>query len=129
MSDELQEVKIEVVGQIELEKFPIEKYLGKKVKIVEIKYFENSRFNSFCVKIITEKLGEWVNTEQETKDITASRIFGLQKDKDGKIGWGSETKFGLFLKKMKASKPEELVGMEVITQSVTRTEGDFLTFN
>lgn len=127
--NKLESVEIDIKGKIELEKFPIEQYLGKKVKIAQYETFKNPKFNSYVLKVFTEKLGEWVNNENETKEITASRMFGLQVDKSGNIGFGDDTKLGLFMKKMNVEHIKDLVGLEVITQSVTRTEGDFLTFN
>jgi len=125
--NEMQEVKIKVKGEIELVKFDIEPYLGKKVKIENVKTMK-SQFG-YCVKLETEKLGEWEDTKGDIKEVRANRIFSLQEDKEGNIGWGEKTQLGLFLKKHKINSLDELKGLEVITQSVTKKDGDFLRFN
>jgi hypothetical protein len=124
-----QKVHIKIVGQIELPTLDVSEYVGKKVKIVDYGVYYNEKFGSHYVKFKTEKLGEFVNRDNETKDITASRIFGLYQDKDGNFGWGEKTQLGLFLKKYKCETLEDVKKIEVITQSKTRENGDVLTFN
>jgi hypothetical protein len=127
----MEEENIKIKGQIELpKKLDITKYLGKKIKIdkysIHSKLFDNKK--SYFVKIISEPLGTY-EFDNEKKDIVASRIFGLQQDKEGNFGWGKETNLGLFMEKMKAKTLDDLKNKEVITQSLTRKDGDYLTFN
>ncbi len=110
-------------GLIDLPKFDCKPYIGKKVKIVSVT--EHKGNYGYYVKIETEVVAQFGE-----KEITASKIFGLFEDDNGNIGWGIETKLGLFLEKYKVSHYKELVGKEVILQTKTNKEGiDFLDFN
>lgn len=122
-----------VVGQIELPSIDISPYVGKKVKVASVKEFEGNY--GFYIKVETEE----VATISEVTDpktgqpvvLKASRIFGLQSDAQGNIGWGEKTKLGVFLKKKNAKHYRDLVGMEVVTTSVTNSDDgkDYLSFN
>jgi hypothetical protein len=125
--ENVEEVDINVKGVIDLVKFDIEPYLGKKTDIQSAKTYEGK--HGYFVKVETKSLGKWTNNDGEEKEVKASRIFSLHQDKDKNIGWGEDTKLGLFMKKMEATELKDLVGKKVITQSVTKKEGDFLSFN
>ena len=112
-----------VAGQIELPKFDVSPYIGQRKKIENVEEREG-KYGYFII----------VQTEEVTKlgenSVRASRVFALYEN-DGKIGWGEKTQLGLFLKKMSVSHYRELVGKEVILQSVTSKKdgNDYLTFN
>ena len=125
MSEEQTNTKVELknTGVIELPKFDVKPYIGK-TSLIE-KVTEHKGKHGYFIKVETVKVAEMGETE-----INASKIFGLYEDEQGNIGWGSETKLGLFLKKMGVEHYKDLVGHEVILQSVTSNQGvDFLTFN
>lgn len=124
MDDKLKEVDIDVEGEIELPQLDVKQYIGKRVKIASTKTCQGSF--GYMVQVITEPVAQL----KDGKDITASRIFGLQQDAEGKIGWGKETALGIFLSKMKVKHFKDLVGKEVIVQTrVSNKDGkDYLTF-
>ncbi len=120
-------VNLEKTGEIELPEFDASEYIGKVAKIESVTEHRGSY--GFYIKVATENIDE-----EAAFPVIASRIFGLQTTKDDKgedlIGWGKDTKLGLFLKKMNVSHYKELVGKEVKVQTHTSKEGkDFLTFN
>lgn len=118
----------QVVGEIELPKIDITPYIGKKVMIENVT--ENEGAFGYFVKVETLPL-ETVGTGDKAIEIKASRIFGLQTDEQGRIGWGKDTNLGVFLAKMGVKHYRELKGKEVIVQSVTnkKDKKDYLTFN
>ena len=120
-----------VVGQIELPSIDISPYVGKMMKVAEVKEYEGNF--GYYIKITTETVA---TLDQKDKDgnpivLKASRMFGLQEDEAGQIGWGEKTQLGTFLKKKKVSHYKDLVGVEVVTTSVTnKNDGkDYLSFN
>jgi hypothetical protein len=142
MTTEKQENLVElgdkVVGKIELPSIDVSPYVGKKVKVAQVLEYEGNY--GYYIRISTEpvatdlkdKAGNILkNTKGEPIVLIATRMFGMQTDADGRIGWGEKTKLGVFLKKKGVSSYRELVGMEVITTSVTNSndEKDYLSFN
>lgn len=120
-------VNLEKTGEIELPSIDVTKHIGKKAKIVRVT--EQEGIHGYFVKLETEIL-EVITGGKEPINISASRIFGLQEDDKGNIGWGADTKLGLFLKKMKVNHYKDLEGVEVIVQSTTNKDGkDYLSFN
>jgi len=120
------QVDLKETGEIELPEFDASKYIGKVAKIESVTEHEGNF--GYYIKVATEN----IDTEAAFP-VIASRIFGLQttkeKDKDV-IGWGKNTKLGIFLKKMGVGHYKELVGKETKVQTHTSKEGkDFLTFN
>ena len=128
----LVELGNKVVGQIELPSIDITPYVGKKVKVAAVKEYEGNF--GFYIKVETETVAvidSIKDSEGNATVLKASRIFGLQSDANGNIGWGEKTKLGAFLKKKNAKHYRDLVGMEVVTTSVTNSndEKDYLSFN
>ena len=129
----LVELGEKVVGEIELPSIDISPYVGKKVKIASVTEHEGNF--GFYIKITSEI----VATLNDVKDnatgkpveLKATRIFGLQQDANQNIGWGAKTKLGVFLKKKNIKHYKDLVGVEVVTTSVTNNddEKDYLSFN
>lgn len=129
------QVRLENTGEIDLPKFDATKYIGKTGTIVSVT--EHKGIHGYYVKMTTDVL-------EEGGDIRASKVLGLQTiaevndgkpvlDGEGKpklkIGWGPETKMGLFLKKHGVEHYNHLIGKQVIIQTRTSKEGtDFLTF-
>lgn len=121
------EVTIDNTGEIELPQIDISKYIGKKIKI-ELVTEHKGAFGYF-VKIQSTVVDTITGRKQPIM-LRASKIFGLQEDDEGRIGWGKQTKLGVFINKMKVAHYKELVGKEVVIQSQTNKDGrDFLTFN
>lgn len=127
----LVELGDKVVGQIELPSIDISPYVGKKVKVAAVTEHEGNF--GYYIKVESETVA---TLDQKDKDgnpivLKASRIFGLQSDKDGQIGWGAKTKLGVFLKKKNLKHYKDLKGVEVVTTSVTNEndEKDYLSFN
>jgi len=111
------------IGMIDLPTFDVKPYIGKEVKIESATTHQGAF--GYYVKVETETVAEFGDNE-----IKASKIFGLQEDENQKIGWGAETKLGLYLAKNKVKHFKELVGKTVILQSRTNKDGqDFLDFN
>ncbi len=124
---ENEEVKLEGTGEIELPKVDISKHIGKKVNIVKVT--ENKGNFGYYILVETEPVGN-IETSKGDVKLRGSRIFGLQEDKEGNVGWGKDTKLGEYLKKMKVDHYKQLEGKEVILQSITGKSGtDFLSFN
>lgn len=120
-----EEVDIEVtekLEQVESQAYDNEQHLGKRVKIEKVRTMVTDRFKddagnpkkSYYVKVESEIL-DIIDNEQKT-EVRASRIFGLTKDVEGKLGWSEKSKLFLFLKQLKVDHPDELVGKEVIVQ-------------
>lgn len=112
--------KPEIIGEIDLPPLNVDDFVGRKVK----------------VESVTLKRGDFgwyylVEAESVSKDarICPSRILGLKEDAEGRWGWPSQSKTALFLAKMKAQKPEDLIGKMVIVTKRENKEGlEFLTF-
>ena len=122
---EIQEtlVKLGTTGMIDLPTFDCKPHIGKEVKISKVTEHEGNY--GYYILIETD-----VVTKFGDKDVTATKILGLQEDVNGKIGWGEKTKLGIFLTKMKVAHYNELVGKSVIIQTKTNKNGvDFLDFN
>jgi len=96
-----------VVGEIELPEIDVTPYEGMKAPIAEVTLKEAKFGMSYLVKT------EPVHDEGNIK-ICGSQMFGLFEDENGNLGWGKDTKLGLFLKKYKVTTPEELIGVEVL---------------
>jgi len=121
------EVQLETTGEIELPTIDVSKYVGNKAKIEMVT--EHEGVWGYYVKVQTEII-ETIEGGKEPIKLRASRIFGLQQDDEGNIGWGKDTKLGVYLKKMKVAHYKNLVGKEIVVQSMTNKDGrDFLTFN
>ena len=120
-----------VVGQIELPSIDISPHVGKKVKVAEVKEYEGNY--GYYIRITTEIVAtlEEKNKEGNPIELRACRMFGLQTDSAGQIGWGERTMLGTFLKKKGVKHYKDLVGKEVVTTSVTNKDDgkDYLSFN
>jgi len=126
--DTLVELGDKVKGQIELPTLDISPYIGRKVKIEKVE--EHKGNFGYYIKIISEVVDE-VDGRDGKIELRATRVFGLQEDKDNNIGWGEKTKLGVYLKKMNVDHYKKLVGKEVVCQSQTSSDDgkDYLTFN
>jgi len=123
------EVQLGRIGEIDLPKIDVTEYIGKKTKIDIVTVHESTAYEGYYAKVQTKVVAE-VGSKDKKIELKGSRIFGLQSDKDGKIGYGKETKLGIFLAKMKCKELKDLIGKEVILQVQTSKEGtDFLSFN
>ena len=117
------QVELGEIGMIDLPSFDVKPYIGKEIKIASASTHQGGY--GYYVKVETEVVAQFGE-----KEVRASKIFGLQEDENQKIGWGAETKLGLYLAKMKVKHFKELVGKTVILQSRTNKDGqDFLDFN
>lgn len=116
-----------IVGEIELENINVEEFIGQKVQIegyetLEGKYGYFVTFKTQAVKVVPQE-------DRDDIEIRATRNFGLQTDKDGNIGWGKETKLGLFLDKYEAENLDQVIGKEVTIQAKDGKDGKtYLTF-
>jgi hypothetical protein len=127
MENNIQKVNLQNTGEIELPKLDVSGYVGRKTKIVKVGEYEG-KFGNF-IKLETETI-DTLERDSGSIEVRATRVFGLQKDKDGNIGWGAKTKLGVYLAKMGVTHYRDLVGKEVVIQTTTNKEGvDFLTFN
>jgi len=120
-----------VIGQIELPQVDISPYVGKKVKIAKVQEYEGNF--GYYIRAETEDIAtlDVKNKDGQPIVIKASRMFSLQTDAQGQIGWGEKTKLGVFLKKKNVKHYRDLIGVEVVVISVTNKndEKDYLSFN
>lgn len=123
---------INIVGEMELPKLDVRKYVGKKV-VVE-KYEVGKRdFDgkvSHFVKFSTIALDTLKSGDGKTIEIRATKIFGLQRNGNS-FGWGKNTKLGVFMSRYGASSLADMRGKDVIIQlQPSKVQGgqDFLTF-
>jgi hypothetical protein len=124
-----EQVAMPTVAQIDLPKLDIEQYIGKKVKIDKADVYKSNKFGGHYVKVET-KIVDTLGKGDKKIELRGSRIFGLQEDENGKVGFGKDTKLGVFMTKMKATKLIDLIGKDVVLQSQTNDNGmEFLTFN
>jgi len=111
------------IKKIELPKLDLDQYIGRKAKIRAVTSHEGK--HGFYLKVETGV----IDTIGQDTELKASKVFGLYKDAEGQIGWSEDTKLGVYLKKMNANHPDDLISREVIIQKTTNKEGvDFLTF-
>ena len=119
-----------VVGQIELPTINVSPYIGRKARITTVTEHEGDY--GYFVKVTTEPVAILPINDKNGNpiELSASKIFSLQTDNNGNIGWGENTKLGVFLKKMGASHYLDLHGKEVICQVTVQKETgkEFLTF-
>jgi len=117
-----------ILGEVELPKLDLKQYEGKVSEIAEIEYREHIEHGLYCL-VKSKPLND--NTDNP---VYATRILGLiaQKDETGEItgyGWGSETKAGLFLKKMGVTKLSDLVDKKIVVRfEITKNKKEVLTF-
>ena len=128
--DELQEKLVDVdveMKEIELPKIDVKPYIGKKTRIEKVS--PKRGVFGLCLKVETEIVDTIVGGKIPIM-LRGSRIFGLYEDAEGCVGWGENTKLGVFMKKMGVKQPKELVGKEIILQKTTAKSGsEFLTFD
>jgi RNase P/RNase MRP subunit p29 len=126
--ERLVKVELKEVGEITLPSIDVSKYVGRKVKIASADTYQGAY--GYFLRVETEPL-DTVEGGKNPIVIKASRIFGLQEDADGRVGWGKDTKLGAFLAKMNVSHFNKLPGKQVIVQTVTnaRDKRDYLSFN
>lgn len=135
MSDQ-KEVKLGNTGEIELPRINVEPYVGKRAAIDTVTEYEGvNKFKggkSYYIIIRTKPLATIPGSKGKDGkpiELRASKLMNLHIDSDGKVGWGAETKLGLFLKRMKVTHYNQLVGKEVLVQLRTSEDGtQFLTF-
>lgn len=105
------------IGQIELPSFDCKPFIGKQVEINSVELKTDGIYEPYFY------VETGVVTEFGGKPITATKMLGLQRDANDKLGWGAETQTGLFLKSMNVNHPDELVGKKVILQNKLVTQG------
>lgn len=122
---EAKETKTDIkIGVVELPKHDYTQYIGKKVLIASVDTYKGQY--GYYLKL-TSSIVDIVKFGEEEKEITASRIFSLFEDKDGRIGWGNETQLGLFLTSKGVKHPDELLGRECVVQIKDKDGAKFLT--
>jgi RNA binding exosome subunit len=127
MSDEQKNTEVslgdKVVGAVELPKFNVDEFLGQEVVIEKVT--EHKGIYGYYIKIMSSEV-----TKFNGKVINASRMFNLTTLEDGTIGWGTESKLAVFLKKCGVEKYSDLVGVSIkVNKTLANKEGqEFLTF-
>lgn len=130
--DENKSIDMETIkGEIELPTLDVTKYIGKKAKIEQVHAYEDS-YNgktTYNVKLSTSVV-DTIGQGNDKIQLRASKLFGMQKDANGKLGWGKDTKLGAFMTLMKAKQLTDLAGKEVIiqTQLNAKNKKSYLTF-
>ena len=121
-----------VKDNVILPEIDIKKYIGKKTIIDKVEEFKGQygyfvKVTSKVIDIIPDFIDSKTNKPLELR---ASRIFGLLQDKENNIGWNEKTILGIYLSKMKAKNYNDLVGKEVIIQTILnkKNQKEFLTF-
>lgn len=113
--------------EIDLPIIDLKPYVGKDAKIEVVTTHQGE--HGYYVRVATEVIDTVPGRDGEI-ELRASRIFGLQEDGEGNIGWGKETKLGFFLKQMKVEHYDGLVGQTVKVQVMTGKDGrKFLSFD
>jgi hypothetical protein len=119
-----------VVGEIKLPTLDVSQYIGKKVRIDGVKEYEGSF--GYYIRIESSPVDvrkDMPNESGEALILKASRVFGLQTDAKKQLGWGKDTKLGLFLAKMGVKHYNELIGKTVTVQLQAAKDGkEYLTF-
>ena len=128
----MKEVKIEKMQEIELPKIDYTRHIGKKATIESVRTYESEYMGkpTLSLEVKTSVIEIVQNTDGEDVELRAGVRVGLQTDKDGKVGWGKDTKCGKFLLSMNVKHPDELIGKNVTVQ-LTEPNKDgrrFLTF-
>lgn len=127
-NDNLVNLGDKVKGEIELPKLDVKKYVGTEVEINSVLEYEGKY--GYYIIVRTDPVETITREGKDDIVLQGSRLFGLQEDEQGKIGWGKDTKLGLFLKKMNVQHYKDLVTEKVVLQTQTNKDGvDFLTFN
>lgn len=88
-------------GEIEPQEFDPTPFIGKDSMIAFIEEHEGQY--GFFVKMFS------MPVDEGNREIRATRLFGLQEDKEHNIGWGPKSPLGLFLKKFGVSHYRDLV--------------------
>lgn len=126
-----------VVGEIELPTIDVTQYVGRKVPVERVEEYEGDfgyfvKMTSAVIDAPKDKAtGEAIKSKDgKAIELRATRIFGLQENAKGELGWGKQTKLGVFLAKHKVKHYKEMAGKEVIVQTITKKEDgkDYLTF-
>lgn len=120
----------EIKGEIEFPGIDVWKYVGKIVPIETVTQKEGEWKGKKTYYVLVKTVPLDVLEGKEDKiEIRASRIFNLVEDKDGKLGWGKDTKLGVFLKKYNLKNLKELKGTDVIvTLKPSKNGKEFLGF-
>jgi len=92
---------LDQTGEIDLPKFDPTPFIGKRIFIESIE--EHKGEFGFYILILSYPVDEGNNP------IRASKIFGLQEDIEGRIGWPPESKLAAFLKKFNITHYRDLV--------------------
>jgi hypothetical protein len=127
--------EIELKGSMDIN---IDQYIGQEVLIDIVEEYQ-SEYNgkpTYYIKILTQEIlimgekGDLALDESgKPIQIRASKLFGLQKDSEGNIGWGKETKLGNYLKSKKVEHYKDLKGKSVRLQKTEPKNGkEYLTF-
>lgn len=115
-------LKIEDLEKVELPKLDVTLFAGSKVKIENVEIMEGNW--GHYLKLSTEPLADLGEDK-----LRATKILGISQDKEGKYGWGDETKLGKYLSKKGVVKPIELKGVEVTTTiELDKDNNERLTF-
>ena len=127
MESNIKKVELGETGEIELPTIDVKKYIGTKSKIAKVDECEGNF--GFFIKVQSEIL-ETIEGGENPIEMKATRIFGLQKDSTGKIGWARNTNLGNFLEKMSVTHYRDLIGLSIIVQTLVnkKDKKDYLTF-
>ena len=133
-----QPVFVPIKGVIVLPQLDVSKYVGMKVEIERVETFKGQY--GYYLKLSTKVLdanpkdqnGRPINDKDGNPiQLRATRVLGLFEDADGNIGWGEQTKTGLFMAKLKVNSVDELRGKVVqVVSTTSKSDGkDYLTIN
>ena len=111
--------------EIDLPEIDVKQHIGKTIKINKVE--ERQGNYGYFVFLETEII-ETIKGGKDDIELKASKILGLQEDKEGNIGWGKDTKTGQFLKVYGVKHYNDLMGMDVKIQTTIKDGKEFLTF-
>jgi len=122
------EVHLKGTKEIELPSIDVSAYIGKDAEIETVTEHEGQF--GFFILVKTNVLDTIEVPNKEPIELRASRLFSLQQDDEGNIGWGKNTQLGMYLKKMKVEHYEGLIGKDVKVQTMTNKKNgkEYLTF-
>ena len=95
-------IENKVVGKIDMPTINVKEHIGKEVSIENCETYKHEKYG-YSVRINTEIIQTYPEiiskTNNKPVELRGSKLFGLYDDGNGNLGWGENTKLGLFLKK------------------------------
>jgi len=122
-------MELDQIKKLEQQELNIDakQYIGMKTIIKNIETGDGD-FGKF-VRLETDVI-DLIGDREPKYPLKASRLFSLYDDGQGNLGWLAKSNLGVFMEKMKCNSLKELIGKEVIVQTVVSKKNgkEYLTF-